>query len=109
MRGWTRAKRLVGRVIGERRRRAFVLAGIFLVVATVAAIFVSRQVSIAELRHQVARLEAQQVDATTQQKALRAEVASTTDPKTLEEEARQRLGLVKPGEEKVFFVEEDSP
>ena len=109
MRGWMRAKRLVGRVIGERRRRAFVLAGIFLVIATVAAVFVSRQVAIAGLRHQVARLEAQQADATAQQKVLRAEVASTTDPKTLEEEARQRLGLVKPGEEKVFFVEEDSP
>jgi len=109
MRGWAQARRLVGRVVGGRRRRTLALAVVFLVVATLAAVFVSRQVAIAGLRHEIARLEAHQADATAQQKVLRAEVASTSDPKALEEEARRRLGLVKPGEEKVFFIEGDSP
>ncbi len=109
MRGWARAKRLFERVTGDRRRRVIVLGSVFVLVATLAAIFVSRQVAIAGLRHEIARLEAQQAEATAQQKELRADVASTSDPKTLEDEARRRLGLVKPGEEKVFFVEEESP
>jgi cell division protein FtsB len=109
MRGWARAKSLFERVTGGRRRRAIVLGSVFVLVATLAAIFVSRQVAIAGLRREIARVEAQQTEATAQQKELRADVASTSDPKTLEDEARRRLGLVEPGEEKVFFVEEESP
>jgi cell division protein FtsB len=106
MRGWARAKRLFDRVVGQRHRRAFILAAVFLALATIAAIFVSRQVAIAGLRREIARLESRQAEATAAQKDLRAEVASTTNSATLEEEARKRLGLIKPGEEKIFFVEE---
>jgi cell division protein FtsB len=109
MRGWAGAKSLFERVTGDRRRRFLVLTSVFVLLATLAAIFISRQVAIAGLRREIARLEAQQVEATAQQKELRAGVASTSDPKTLEDEARKRLGLVEPGEEKVFFVEEESP
>jgi cell division protein FtsB len=109
MRGRARARRLLDRVVGQRHRRAFVLCGVVLVVATVAAVFISRQVAISNLRRDISRLEAGQTAAASEQKALRAEVASTSDSKTLEEEARRRLGLVKPGEEKVFFVEESAP
>lgn len=109
MKGWARAKGLFDRVVGDRRRRVIVLVSVFLIVATLAAIFVSRQVAIAGLRREIARLKAQQADATTQQKELRADVASTSDPKTLRDEARRRLGLVEPGEEKAYFVEEESP
>jgi cell division protein FtsB len=109
MRGWARAKSLLSRVAGSRRRRVIVLGSAFALVATLAAIFVSRQVAITGLRRDIARLEAGQVQATAEQKGLRAEVASTSDPKALADEVRRRLGLVEPGEEKAFFVEEDSP
>jgi len=73
---------------------------------TVAAVFISRQVSMASMRREIARLKTDQVEAAAHQKELRSDLASTKDPKTLEDEIRQKLGLVKPGEEKAFFVEE---
>jgi cell division protein FtsB len=86
-----------------------VIGTVVALVATLTAVFVSRQVAMAGFRRDIARLEAQQAQAGARQKELRAEVASTSDPKTLEDEVRRRLGLVEPGEEKVFFVEEGSP
>ncbi len=109
MRGWARAKSLLNRFTGNRRRRMIALGLGFAVIATLAAIFISRQVALVGFRRDIARIETEQAQAATRQKELRAEVASTSDPKTLEDEARRRLGLVKPGEEKVFFVEEGSP
>jgi cell division protein FtsB len=38
---------------------------------------------------------------------LQARLALGNDPAALEEVARDKLGLVKPGEEKVIFVEGD--
>lgn len=110
MRGWAGVQRVLGRLLAAtRHRRVVVLVSVLTVVATLAAIFVSRQFSIAGLRREIAHLEQEETQAEARQKELRTEVASTTSPKRLEEEARKRLGLVKPGEEKVFFIEEDSP
>lgn len=112
MRGWAKAKaraaKLLGRLEG-RRRRWVALGCVIILLGTVAAVFISRQVAMIGMRREIERLEAQKVAAAAEQKALRAELASTTDSKTLEEEIRRRLGLVKPGEEKVFFVEENGP
>lgn len=110
MRGWAGAKKLVARFAGgDRRRRRVVLILSLALVATLAGVFVSRQVSIAGMRRDVAKLKAEQAVAATRQKELRAEVASTTNRATLEREARERLGLVLPGEEKAYFVEEGAP
>ncbi len=110
MRGWASAKKLVGRfAAGDRRRRRIVLILSFAFVATLAAVFVSRQISIADMRRDVARLRADQAAAAARQKELRTEVSSTTNRATLEAEARERLGLVLPGEEKAYFVEERVP
>jgi cell division protein FtsB len=109
MRGWARAKSLLQRMATDRRRRLVVAGSVVFVVLTIAALFLSRQLAIGGLRRELASLKAQQVEATARQKELRADVASTSDPKTLEDEARRRLGLIRSGEEKIFFVEEDSP
>jgi cell division protein FtsB len=109
MRGWARAKSLLQRMATDRRRRLVVVGSVVFAVLTIAALFLSRQLAIGGLRRELASLKAQQVQATARQKELRADVASTSDPKTLEDEARRRLGLIRSGEEKIFFVEEDSP
>jgi cell division protein FtsL len=110
MRGWAGVQRVLGRLAAAtRRRRIVVFVSVLTLVATLAAIFVSRQFTIDGLRRETTRLEQEQTQAEARQKELRTEVASTTSPKRLEEEARKRLGLVSPGEEKVFFIEEGSP
>ncbi len=112
MRGWGTAKGGIARLLdrlGGRRRRWVAVGCVVVLFGTITAVFVSRQVAMAGLRRETARLETQQADAAARQKELRADLASTTNAKALEDEIRSRLGLVKPGEEKVFFVEEDSP
>jgi cell division protein FtsB len=109
MRGWAKAKSLLQRVAVDRHRRRVVAASIVFLLLAIAAVFLSRQLAISGLRRELADIMAQQTQAAARQKELRADVASTSDPKTLEDEARKRLGLIRPGEEKVFFVEEDSP
>ncbi len=110
MRGWVGAKGWLRRWVGGgRQRRVIVFLLAFALVAALAGVFVGRQAGIAALRRDIARLEADRTAAAARQKELRAEVASTTDPKVLEDEIRIRLGLVRPTEEKVFFIEESSP
>jgi cell division protein FtsB len=109
MRGWAKAKSLVQRMSTDRRRRLIVVGSVVVLFLTIAAVFVSRQLAIGGLRRELADVNAQQAQASARQKELRADVASTSDPKTLETEARKRLGLIRSGEEKVFFVEENSP
>jgi cell division protein FtsB len=109
MRVWARAKSLLQQLPVARHRRRVVAGSIALLLLTVVAIFVSRQFAVAGLRRDIARLGVEQAAAEVEQKELRAGVASTSDPATLEEEVRERLGLVKRTEEKVFFVEEKGP
>jgi cell division protein FtsB len=109
MRGWAKAKSLLQRITTDRHRRLVVVGSVVLLVLAIAAVFLSRQLAIGGLRRELADVNVRQVQASARQKELRADVASTSDPKTLEAEARRRLGLVRSGEEKVFFVEENSP
>jgi cell division protein FtsB len=109
MRGWAKAKSLLRGIATDRHRRLVVVGSIVLLLLAIAAVFLSRQLAIGGLRRELARVKAQEVQAAARQKELRADVASTSDPKTLEDEARRRLGLVRSGEEKIFFVEENSP
>jgi cell division protein FtsB len=109
MRGWAKAKGLLQRMAIDRRRQRVVVGSVVLLLLAIAAVFLSRQLAIGGLRRELAGVKAEQAQAVARQKELRAGVASTSDPKTLEDEARRRLGLVRWGEEKVFFVEENSP
>lgn len=113
MRAWLRAKArakdLFDRLGGRRHRRWMVLGLTFVLVASLVAVFVRREVMIAGLRRQIAQLEARQVEAAAEEEALRAELASTKSDATLERVIRERLGLVRPNEEKAFFVEGPSP
>jgi cell division protein FtsB len=79
-----------------------VVAVVVLVVGT----FLSRGLGILHLRHDLVRLDQATRDATAEQKQLRAELASSSSAKVIEDQARQKLGLIKPGEEKVIFVGE---
>ena len=77
--------------------------------ALIVALFVSRQVEIARRQHRLDQLELAQVQASEEQKELRDRLASADDPAAIEQVARERLGLVMPGEVKVIFIEEPSP
>ncbi|MEN6368582.1 MAG: septum formation initiator family protein [Thermotogota bacterium] len=90
-----------------RQGRRWVAIGIAaLVVLLVLGTFLSRGLGILRLRHDLVRLDKATVEAAAEQKRLRAELASASTAKVLEDKAREELGLIKPGEEKVIFVEE---
>ena len=76
------------------------------VVSLVLGTFLGRGLGILQLRHDLARLDRATQEATAEQKRLRAELASSSSAKVLEDQAREKLGLIKPGEEKVIFVGE---
>jgi len=71
-----------------------------------ALFFVGRSFEIRRLRRDLADLRISLRGAEEEGETLRARLALRDDPKTIEDLARERLGLVKPGEEKVIFVGE---
>lgn len=100
-----RKGRLRARVHPNRR---LVLAVIVVAVAClVLIVFVGRQLEIGRRRHRLLGLERAQAEASMEQDALRQRLALADDLETIEMLARERLGLVMPGEEKVIFVEEE--
>jgi cell division protein FtsB len=70
------------------------------------ALFVGRQAEIARRHRTLRELEATRASALQEQDRLRARLAEANDDGAVEALARERLGLVMPGEEKVIFVEE---
>ncbi|MGD9675549.1 MAG: septum formation initiator family protein [Candidatus Bipolaricaulia bacterium] len=70
------------------------------------AVFLSRTLGVVHLRRDLLRLGEATVAATVEQKRLRAELASASSAKAMEDQAREKLGLSKPGEEKVIVVGE---
>jgi len=91
------------------RRRPIVLLGFAAIALAIAGTFLVRQVDILRLRRDAAVLRRQYAEEGVRTEELRTRLAKTSDPAVLEEEARRRLGLVKPGEEKIFFLEEGNP
>jgi len=90
-----------------RRSRRWVALGLGVAVASLLlAVFLTRGLGIIHLRRDLVRLEVAAREAGAEQKSLRAELASSSQAKVMEDQAREKLGLIKPGEEKVIFVEE---
>jgi len=88
------------------RRGLIVYPLVFLLVLLLSALFVGRSLTIHRLRHELADLRTSLKVAQEEGETLRARLALRDDRRTIEELARERLGLVKPGEEKIIFVGE---
>ncbi len=79
---------------------------IFFLVLFLCLTFIGRSLKIYRLRHDLADLQISLEQEERRRDDLRAHLALKDDPKTIEEVARERLGLVMPGEEKIIFVGE---
>ena len=106
-----------GEDVRDRRRgesrvrlspRLWLALALLVVSALIVTLFVSRQLEIARRERRLDQLELAQIEASQTQLELRDRLASADDPVAIEQAARERLGLVMPGEIKVIFVEEPS-
>ena len=88
--------------------RLWLALALLVVSALIVTLFVSRQLEIARRERRLDQLELAQIEASQAQLELRDRLASADDPVAIEQAARERLGLVMPGEIKVIFVEEPS-
>jgi len=73
----------------------------------VLTLFILQTLEVRSLRRSLQDLQAAQQAALVDQAALRRRLAEKDDPKAVEEEARERLGWVLRGEEKVIFIDEE--
>jgi len=99
-----RGDRLFARLLPRRRAVVGAVAAAF--VLLLVAVFVGRQVEIARRARDLRASEEARAIAISEQEVLRARLAEKDDAAAVEAVARERLGLVMPGEEKVIFVEE---
>ncbi len=95
-----------GRSRSRVRRRLF-LAGIILLVGLLSSLYLVRFFEIRRLQHELAVLTGRMEAALQEQQGLRTRLSLANNPEAIEEAARDLLGLVKPGEEKVIFIEGD--
>jgi len=109
-------------MIGGRMRRSFdrsspaskrinrtilYVAGLFACGCLVLALFVLQALEIQSLRRDLRDLQTAQQQAGIAQAKLRERLAEKDDPEAIEAEARERLGWVMRGEERVIFVDEE--
>jgi cell division protein FtsB len=73
----------------------------------VLSLFILQALEVRSLRLELQDLHAAQQRALTEQAALRERLLEKDDPQAIEEEARERLGWVLRGEEKVIFIGEE--
>jgi cell division protein FtsB len=73
----------------------------------VVSLFILQALEIRSLRRGLQDLHAAQQQALIEQAALRERLAEKDDLDAIEEEARERLGWVMRGEEKVVFIDEE--
>ena len=74
----------------------YIVFGILILL--VVGFLVERGLKYCELHQEMIRVEQQQQQLETEQRELEAEKAKYNDPKAVEKEAREQLGLVKPNE-----------
>jgi len=77
------------------------------VVGLLASLFLGRFFEIRRLKGELSTLMEKERTALATQEMLREQLALKDDPEMLEDKARELLGLVKPSEEKVIFIEGD--
>lgn len=77
------------------------------VVGLLTSLFLGRFFEMRRLQGELSVLVQQEREALAAQEELRTRLALKDDPETIEQKARELLGLVKPNEEKVIFVEGD--
>ncbi len=73
----------------------------------VLSLFILQALEVRSLRRELQDLHAAQQRALTEQAALRERLLEKDDPQAIEEEAREQLGWVLRGEEKVIFIGEE--
>lgn len=78
-----------------------------LLVAAFVLFFPARQ--LVQQRNEMEHLRGRLADLSKENERLAEEVARLDDPAELEALARERLGLVKPGEDAYYFVEQPDP
>lgn len=103
LRSRERETRVPKKKIGPRALLGLIIA-VFLLLASVYAV---RFVAIHRLEQQVAALTVEEQTALNQQTTLRARLAQKDDPQAIEDVAREKLGLIKPGEQLIIFVKGD--
>jgi len=91
------------RQIGRRALLWIVIVSVILLTS----LYTIRFVTVNRLQQQVADLSANEQRALDEQAALRAQLAKSNDPQAIEDVAREKLGLVKPGEQLIIFVRGD--
>ena len=109
-------------MLGARRRRSLhrgatapkpsVRTAIFLVALSVIgglvlSLFTLQALEIRSLRRELGEINAARQRALIEQADLRERLAGKDDPEAIEQEARERLGWVMRGEEKVVFIYEE--
>jgi len=77
------------------------------VILFLVSLYAVRFVTIRKLSQQVSALSVEEQSALNEQSALRARLAQKDDLKAIEDVAREKLGLVKPGEQLIIFVKGD--
>ncbi len=91
-----------------RRSRFHVLCLVLVaVMSLLASLFLGRFFEIRRLKSELSTLMEQERTALATQEMLREQLALKDDPQMLEDKARELLGLVKPSEEKIVFIEGD--
>jgi len=103
MGGVRRKRRLFGRLSHEGRRPVRLWVALALV-GLLVGVYAYRFFVIGGERRDLADLRREQKAALDEQKRLHERLALKDDQKTIEDLARRELGLIKPNEEKVIFV-----
>ena len=100
---WGRSSRVVD---SKSRFPWAVLGTLALAGALLLALFLSRALGIRSLQGDLANLRDQHQETLAEQEELRLRLSLSDDPQTIEDLAREKLGLVHRGEEKVYFLED---
>ena len=103
-----RASRYFARERHPRKTRLYIWCfAVLAIVGLLASLFLGRFFEMRRLQGELSVLLQQERGALAAQEELRERLALKDDPEMIEQKARELLGLVKPDEEKVIFVEGD--
>jgi len=91
---------------GSRRRRVGILILALASASLLLTLFIGRSLAIRRLEHEVSTLKTDCSVASADQATLLEALSHADDPSVIEEIARSELGLIYPGEEKVYFLEQ---